>query len=158
MKYWVPFNWALFLVRKARDLKYIESDHMMVEVIDRIAHFRSNIINLVLIDWVPLPLLYTQVVNLTVRSFFIVALMGRQYLIHDRDTPNAKNIDLYIPIFSLLQFLFYVGWMKVAEVMLNPLGDDDDDFECNWVIDRNLQVGLQVADCYGRLPTIEKDV
>uniref|UniRef100_A0AC34QCX3 Bestrophin homolog n=2 Tax=Panagrolaimus sp. JU765 TaxID=591449 RepID=A0AC34QCX3_9BILA len=158
MKYWVPFNWAFFLVRKARDLKYIESDHMMVEVIDRIAAFRSHIINLVLIDWVPLPLLYTQVVNLTVRSFFIVALMGRQYLVHDRETPYAKNIDLYIPIFSLLQFLFYVGWMKVAEVMLNPLGDDDDDFECNWIIDRNLQVGLQVADCYGRLPTIEKDM
>ena len=42
--------------------------------------------------------------------------------------------------------------------MLNPLGDDDDDFECNWIIDRNLQVGLLIADSYGRLPQLEKDM
>lgn len=41
---------------------------------------------------------------------------------------------------SILQFLFYVGWIKVAEVLLNPLGEDDDDFETNWILDRNLQV------------------
>lgn len=41
---------------------------------------------------------------------------------------------------SILQFLFYVGWIKVAEVLLNPLGEDDEDFETNWILDRNLQV------------------
>lgn len=41
---------------------------------------------------------------------------------------------------TIIQFVFYVGWMKVAEALLNPYGDDDDDFEVNWAIDRNLQV------------------
>lgn len=41
---------------------------------------------------------------------------------------------------SILQFLFYIGWVKVAEVLLNPLGEDDEDFETNWILDRNLQV------------------
>ena len=43
--------------------------------------------------------------------------------------------------------------------MINPFGEDDDDFDINWIIDRNLQVSLLVVDdLYGAAPACEKDI
>ena len=59
----------------------------------------------------------------------------------DEHTP-----DFYIPIFTILEFICYSGWIKVAETLLNPFGDDDEDFEINYLIDRNLQVSYIIVD------------
>ena len=50
--------------------------------------------------------------------------------------------DLYFPFFTMIEFLCIVGWIKVAETLLNPFGDDDEDFDCNYLIDRNFAVCL----------------
>ncbi|TKR89786.1 hypothetical protein L596_013835 [Steinernema carpocapsae] len=158
-KYWQPMLWAFTLVRKARDSRIIDNDMIYMDLLEKLRQYRVQVLNLTLYDWVPVPLVYTQVVNLAVRSYFIIALLGRQYLLTDRNIPNAHGIDLYIPIMTILQFLFYVGWIKVAEVLLNPLGEDDDDFETNYIIDRNLQVGFSIVDDgYNRCPDLEKDI
>ena len=41
------------------------------------------------------------------------------------DVPYYK-LDFYYPLFLTLQFAFYVGWLKVAETLINPFGEDDD--------------------------------
>ena len=80
-------------------------------------------------------------VTLAVYSYFLTTLMGQQWV-----EGNEYKFDLYFPVFTTLQFFFYVGWLKVAESLINPFGDDDDDFEINWMVDRNLNVSYLIVD------------
>ena len=60
----------------------------------------------------------------------------------------------------LRNILKYVlrGWLKVAEELLNPLGDDQDDLECNYIIDKNLATGFTLVDKGGQaVPKPRKD-
>ena len=45
-----------------------------------------------------------------------------------------------VPFATIMELFCYLGWIKVAETLLNPFGDDDEDFQINFLIDRNLQV------------------
>ena len=53
--------------------------------------------------------------------------------------------DLYVPFFTLFELFAYLGWIKVAESLLNPFGDDDEDFQLDYLIDRNISVNLNVV-------------
>ena len=117
----------------------------MQALIDRIDQFRGMAGTMINQDWVTIPLVYTQVVTLAVYTYLLSNLMARQFLDPSKNYPNHE-IDLIIPWFTFLQFFFYMGWLKVAEALINPFGEDDDDFECNWIIDRNLQVSYLIVD------------
>jgi hypothetical protein len=85
-------------------------------------------------------------VTLALYAYFASALFGSQYLDSDKD------VDFVVPVFTILQYLFYVGWLKVAEALINPFGEDDDDFDVNYLVDRNLQVCYMMIDDVGQFP------
>ncbi|KAK6108967.1 Bestrophin RFP-TM chloride channel family protein [Brugia pahangi] len=156
-KHWIPFQWALAICDDARQQQKIASDWLQQKVCEEIKRFRTNMANLYNFDWVPLPIMYAQIVVLGVHLYFFVCAISRQHILSD-EAPNKSKVDAFFPFMSVLQFIFYMGWLKVAEVLLNPFGEDDDDFECNFLLDKNLSVGLMIVDLgYNQPPAIEKD-
>ncbi|XP_071406063.1 bestrophin-3 isoform X2 [Pithys albifrons albifrons] len=158
LKYWVPFVWFGNLASKARKEGRIRDSVDLQTLMNEMNKYRSWCSLLFGYDWVGIPLVYTQVVTLAVYTFFFACLIGRQFLDTDQGY-QGHDLDIYIPVFTLLQFFFYAGWLKVAEQLINPFGEDDDDFETNWCIDRNLQVSLLAVDeMHMNLPRMEKDI
>ncbi|XP_074661388.1 bestrophin-2-like [Tubulanus polymorphus] len=156
-KFWVPCQWAASLASRARNEGRIKDDIHLKSILDEINSYRNHLGVLYGFDWVSVPLVYTQVATLSVYTFFTACLFGRQFLDPEQNYPGHR-IDLYVPAFTIFQFFFYMGWIKVAEQLINPFGEDDDDFDINWIIDRNLQVGfLAVDEMYMDVPYLEPD-
>lgn len=121
-----------------------------------------------------------QAVTIAVYMYFLSNLVAKQVTIIS-DSASDEPVDLYVPIFSFCevhscrfgkcisfiiehtlldigQFFFYVGWLKVAECLINPYGLDDDDFEINWLIDRNFEVSYVIVDdMHDEHPNLLKD-
>ncbi|XP_071569485.1 bestrophin-2 isoform X2 [Temnothorax nylanderi] len=140
-KHWLPIVWASSIVTRARKEGRIRDDFAVKTLIDELNKFRGMCGSISHYDTISIPLVYTQVVTLAVYTYFLTTVMGRQWI-----QKSNSTIDLYFPVFATLQFFFYMGWLKVAETLINPFGEDDDDFEVNWIIDRNLQVSYLIVD------------
>ena len=175
---WLPIQWAQKILSKARKNGMIKSDYIYSVLHQNLNDIISTNGRLLMYAWVNIPLVYTQLVTIAVHVYFFVALFGRQYLNPTsyiatgneyvqvaQGTPNALNFagydekvqDYYIPFFTIMQFIFYFGWLKVAEILINPFGDDDDDFDLNYIIDRNFQVSYLMVDGNGNSDDLEED-
>ncbi|XP_034133860.1 bestrophin homolog 14 isoform X2 [Drosophila guanche] len=145
-KYWMPLVWATNIINRARKDGLIASDHIVQTILVELSDIRRRLGGLIGYDTVCVPLVYTQVVTLVLYTYFIAALLGRQMLPNVLDRNGREDPDLYFPLFTVLQFVFYVGWLKVAEVLINPFGEDDDDIELNWLIDRHIKAAYMIVD------------
>ncbi|VDL74595.1 unnamed protein product [Nippostrongylus brasiliensis] len=126
------------------------------QLTQEVRKFRTDLAWLCNYDWVPLPMIYPTIVCLAVHTYFLVGVIARQYI--ENSTVETDMIDMVFPFMTSIQFVLYMGWLKVAEALLNPWGEDDDDFETNVLIDRNLAMGLKIVDDgYGKTPELRKD-
>ena len=161
---WYPIQWAQAAIRKAREEGSISSDLLFQELQENLKAISSGNGTLLMYAWVNIPLVYTQLVTIVVHVYILVTLLSRQYLTPTRYLPDGpmggfvldpdgttksinlvgyddSNVDYFVPYFTIIQFVFYFGWLNVAETLLNPFGEDDDDIDANYIIDRNFQIG-----------------
>jgi len=158
LKYWIPFTWYINTLNRARKQGLIASDITLDRLVNEMNAYRGNCGMLQSYDWICIPLVYTQVVCVAVYGYFVLALFGRQRILGqtecssqlESNTSMVSDSDEHfygiLPIHTLLEFFFYMGWMKVAEQLINPFGMDDEDYEVNMIIDRNLEVSFLAVD------------
>jgi len=168
---WEPVLWAQAVLRRAKEagMDCLDNPLAYVTLHKDLADVARCNHTLISYSWVSLPLVYTQLVTLAVHLYFFFTLFSSQYLqptmfTFDKEsgsyskvpfgTPNAVNlvgynddyVDAPLPVFTLLKFMFYFGWLHVAEVLINPFGEDDEDFNTNYLIDRNLQASYLMVE------------
>uniref|UniRef100_A0A5K3FTT5 Bestrophin homolog n=1 Tax=Mesocestoides corti TaxID=53468 RepID=A0A5K3FTT5_MESCO len=153
-----PCIWAEEIVHNMRKEGSINSDRSVELIVRELSRFRSRLGDILCYDWISVPLVYTQVATLTVYSYTISSLFAWQFLDPSRNL-QGQQIDLYIPVFGILRFLFYMGWLKVAESLINPFGEDQDDFELDEIIERNLNVSYSIVDAlFDVVPPLSRGV
>ena len=144
-KNFLPIVWAASIVSRARKEGRIRDDFMVKTIIETLNDFRFKCQNLIIYNTICIPLVYTQVVTIAVYAYFVSSLLGNQFSASKQGQLVGINFDT-IPVMITLQFIFFMGWLKVAETMMNPFGEDDDDFEVNGMIDNNLQLAYLIVD------------
>uniref|UniRef100_A0A2K6FFW3 Bestrophin n=1 Tax=Propithecus coquereli TaxID=379532 RepID=A0A2K6FFW3_PROCO len=111
--FWVPWVWFANLAMKAWLGGRIRDPVLLQSLLNEMNTLRTQCGHLYAYDWISVPLVYTQVVTVAVYSFFLACLIGRQFLNPARSYPGHE-LDLVVPLFTFLQFFFYVGWLKVS--------------------------------------------
>eukprot|EP00096_Caligus_rogercresseyi_P003293 TRINITY_DN1607_c0_g1_i1.p1 TRINITY_DN1607_c0_g1~~TRINITY_DN1607_c0_g1_i1.p1 ORF type:complete len:610 (+),score=170.76 TRINITY_DN1607_c0_g1_i1:314-2143(+) len=164
--YWIPCTWFIYRLQEASKNNKLVNQYALETIMREFCEFRAKCGLLWCYDWVSIPMVYTQVVTLATYVFFIFTVIGRQKIDtlkkgeYMRSGRMPMDIDLYIPIFTVLQFFFYMGLLKVAEQLINPFGDDDEDFELNWLVDRHMKASFLGCDILmdpDRIPPMVKD-
>ncbi|XGW04075.1 hypothetical protein V3C99_015316 [Haemonchus contortus] len=141
-KWFVPIIWIVNLIKKQYAAKKIDTIQMDM-LLKQVYSYRDGFAMLFVYDWVKIPLVYTQVVAIATYGYFFICLIGRQPKLDQKSMET--EITILFPIFTTFQMLFYLGWLKVGQFLMNPFGEDDDDFELNYVLDRNTCIAHMMA-------------
>uniref|UniRef100_A0A183GV60 Bestrophin homolog n=1 Tax=Heligmosomoides polygyrus TaxID=6339 RepID=A0A183GV60_HELPZ len=98
-KTWIPVQWAITLMKKARyEDETISSDILYAKCLEELRRFRTNLLTLTNYDWVPIPIMYPQLVFLAVHLFFFIALFSRQF------EPSETQVSVRTPHSDLKNF------------------------------------------------------
>ncbi|WKX91836.1 hypothetical protein Q1695_010121 [Nippostrongylus brasiliensis] len=154
--YWMPLEWATQLLMKCYKRGQIDEHHYGV-LCETMMTYRQMMHNLLSFDWVNVPLVYTQVVHICTIAYFGIACLANQNVPPDSGSRDNRSWmdEFVLPLYTIYEFVLFVGWLKVAQVMLNPFGMDEDDFEIDMLVDRNLQIGYSYVDSlYDKLPPL----
>jgi hypothetical protein len=163
----VPIAWATMTLRKAFEEGHVQPDYRPeataaagptssrtrsngqyptpVQIGFNALHdYRRNYGSMLFEVYFAFPLLLSQLVTLTVYFYFAASLVAQQNL--------SDEWHSYFPIFTMAEFIVYMGALRVGQTYTNPLGRDENSFEMVAFFNRN----LRLAHLYGGYGGAEK--
>ena len=129
--WWSPILWSMDLLSREEGLYRYGKHHLL----ERLTDWKKKLSDVTAYSVAPVPLVYTQVVHLAVYIFFSVSLLADQWIIWRK--PGDEEIDVIFPFFIAFKFLFIFGWLRVAETLYDPFGEDDEDFDVAALLHRH---------------------
>ena len=66
--------------------------------------------------------------------YFFLTLIGSQNIGYEDD------VDLFFPLFIVFKLILFIGWLKVAQSIERPFGEDDADFQMHSLLRRHIRV------------------
>jgi len=115
--YWMPIVWACSVCIRGRKEGMVRDDFTLTSLLVALDEIRQCCHKLMHYTMIPIPLVYTQVVTLVCYTYFLGGLITHQL------------VPYHFPIILLLEFVLYMGLLKVAETTIGPFGTDDEDLE-----------------------------
>ncbi|CAI2349891.1 unnamed protein product [Caenorhabditis sp. 36 PRJEB53466] len=169
--YWIPINWIVVIVRnkykpelsadgkgrKNRQSKEsIMTEIQYMKFITEINRLRARVGDVLAYDWVPLPLALFQCLTIFVYGTMIVNCFQMQARIVMSEKSGIS--DLFVESMSTLPInMLYLGFLRISQVIINPFGKDDDDFEALYLIDRHITVLNEILSTEDDEKDKEKD-
>ena len=89
-----------------------------------------------------------------VRAYFAFDLIGDQV---KPDDPKLFGV-LHVPIFMILKFIFFYGWLAVADALEDPYGNDIEDVHIRALVSRHLWAIGQNLSLHEGPPENEDDL
>jgi len=155
--WWLPIKWSIDIIASAQREGRFVNPPSYTGLVGKVCEFRKGLTQVASYGHVPIPLVYTQVVHLAVYIHFGVSLVGDQWLDCTRNPKECQGLDLIYPFFLTVKFLFFFGWLNVAQTLYNPFGCDDEDFELIHLIKRHMKIAATIVDEGNDFPDVKSD-
>ncbi|CAB3406807.1 unnamed protein product [Caenorhabditis bovis] len=161
-KYWVPLDWIALLLKKRYARKYIfdakgkrvrnmkvgiMTDVGFGDFMAELCRLRGKVSDILSYDWVPLPLALVQTCTVFVYSTLILSSFKMQFRLVNVPSSASMLHEMFVESISTLPInILYLSFLRISQVVINPFGMDDDDFETPYLIERHFNV-LQEILC-----------
>ncbi|KAK4535565.1 hypothetical protein CDCA_CDCA05G1590 [Cyanidium caldarium] len=156
----LPLMWAGHTLTRLRDqggrFGVTELVHYMLML--QLAQLRTGLGSMYVLMYVPVPLMYRQLVSGTVRLyiFAVVLLAGNLTLLSDTSAVDIGSYSWVDLVYVMSVFFVYIGWLHVADELANPyrIAPDGLDFD-DYLSSQRADHATMVDDNSIKLPTVE---